>query len=216
MDINSLRPRLNRRPFADDILKCIFLNENEWIFPRISLKSVPEVRTYNIPALVQIVAWRRPGDKPLSEPMMVSLLTHICVTRPQWVNYYESDACNLMHYLPRPERYFRLKNEIIKLVALLTSCCVYCRKSNTVLALYFDYILWASIISFTSLFHTKKHNDISCYCNTYVTQTPFIQLGLKVSQIYVDTNVWYVDNVLQIAHVFRTQWNVCAYTYVYI
>ena len=39
----------------------------------------------NIPALVQIMAWRRPGDKPLSEPMMVSLLTHICVTRPQWV-----------------------------------------------------------------------------------------------------------------------------------
>ena len=31
------------------------------------------------------MAWRRPGDKPLSEPMMVSLLTHICVTRPQWV-----------------------------------------------------------------------------------------------------------------------------------
>ena len=36
--------------------------------------------------LVQIMAWRRSGDKPLSEPMMVSLLTHICVTRPQWVN----------------------------------------------------------------------------------------------------------------------------------
>ena len=32
------------------------------------------------------MAWRRPGDKPLSGPMMVSLLTHICVTRPQWVN----------------------------------------------------------------------------------------------------------------------------------
>ena len=31
------------------------------------------------------MAWRRPRDKPLSEPMMVSLLTHICVTRPQWV-----------------------------------------------------------------------------------------------------------------------------------
>ena len=40
----------------------------------------------NIPALVQIMAWRRPGDKPLSEAMMVSLLTHICVTLPQWVN----------------------------------------------------------------------------------------------------------------------------------
>ena len=31
------------------------------------------------------MAWRRSGDKPLSEPMMVNLLTHICVTRPQWV-----------------------------------------------------------------------------------------------------------------------------------
>ena len=32
------------------------------------------------------MAWRRPGDKPLSEPVMVRLLTQICVTRPQWVN----------------------------------------------------------------------------------------------------------------------------------
>ena len=54
--INSLRPRLNRRPFADDIFKCIFLNENEWILPRISLKFVPKIRINNIPALVQIMA----------------------------------------------------------------------------------------------------------------------------------------------------------------
>ena len=32
------------------------------------------------------MAWRRPGDKPLSGPVMVRLLTHRCVTRPQWVN----------------------------------------------------------------------------------------------------------------------------------
>ena len=31
------------------------------------------------------MAWRRPGAKPLSEPMMGTSLTHICVTRPQWV-----------------------------------------------------------------------------------------------------------------------------------
>ena len=36
----------------------------------------------NIPALVQIMARRWTGDKPLSEPMMVSLLTHVCVIRP--------------------------------------------------------------------------------------------------------------------------------------
>ena len=40
----------------------------------------------NIPALVQIMARRRPGDKPLPEPMVVSLPTHICVARPHWVN----------------------------------------------------------------------------------------------------------------------------------
>ena len=34
----------------------------------------------------QLMAWCRPGDKPLSEPMMVRLPTHICITRSQWVN----------------------------------------------------------------------------------------------------------------------------------
>ena len=42
-----------------------------------------------IPASVQMLAWRRPGTKPLSEPMMVNLLTHICVTRPQWINHHK-------------------------------------------------------------------------------------------------------------------------------
>ena len=37
----------------------------------------------NIPASVQMMAWRRLGAMPLSEPMMVLLLMHICVTRPQ-------------------------------------------------------------------------------------------------------------------------------------
>ena len=62
-----------------------FFNENAWTSLKILLKFVPKVRINNIPALIQIMAWRRPGDKPLSEPMMVSLLTHICVTRSQWV-----------------------------------------------------------------------------------------------------------------------------------
>ena len=60
-------------------------NENVWISIKISLNFVPKVPINNIPALVQIMAWRRSGDKPLSESMVDSLLTHICVTRPQWV-----------------------------------------------------------------------------------------------------------------------------------
>ena len=52
----------------------------------ISLKIVPKVRMNNIAASVQIMVWRRPGNRPVSEPMIVNLLTHICATRPQWVN----------------------------------------------------------------------------------------------------------------------------------
>ena len=84
-NLNTLRPRQNGRHFADGIFKCIFLNENVWIPIKISLKFIPKGAINKIPALVQIMAWRRQGDKPLSEPMMVRLPTHICVTRPQCV-----------------------------------------------------------------------------------------------------------------------------------
>ena len=83
---NTLRPRQNGRYFPDDIFKCIFLNENVWISIKISLKFVPKGLINSIPALVLIMAWRRSGDKPLSEPMIDSLPTHIYVTRPRWVN----------------------------------------------------------------------------------------------------------------------------------
>ena len=56
-----------------------------WISIKSSMKFVPLGPINNIPALVQIMAWRRLGDKPLSEPRMVRLPTHICVTQPQWV-----------------------------------------------------------------------------------------------------------------------------------
>ena len=83
--INTLRPRQNGRHFADNIFKCIFFNENVWILIKISLEFVPKGPINNMPALVPIMTWHWPGDKPLSEPMIVSLLMHICVTRSQWV-----------------------------------------------------------------------------------------------------------------------------------
>ena len=92
--VNTLRPRQNGCHFADAIFKCIFLNENVWIPIEILLKFVPKELINNIPALVHIMAWSRPGDKPLSESMMVSLLTHVCFTRPHWVN-----IC-ILHLIP--------------------------------------------------------------------------------------------------------------------
>ena len=75
--LNTLRPRQNGRHFADNIFKCMFLNENVWIPIKVSLKFIPKGPINNISALVQTMAWRRSGDKPLSEPMMVRLPTHI-------------------------------------------------------------------------------------------------------------------------------------------
>ena len=86
--LNSSRPRQNSRLFADDTFKRIFLNENIRISTKNSLKFVPRGLISNIPALVLIMAWRRPGDKSLSKPMLVRSLTHICVTRPQWDKLY--------------------------------------------------------------------------------------------------------------------------------
>ena len=84
-NLNTLRPRQNGRRFADDTFKRILLNENARILIKISPRFVPKGPISNNPALFQIMAWRRPGDKPLSDPMVVWSLTHICVTPPQWV-----------------------------------------------------------------------------------------------------------------------------------
>ena len=55
---------------ADDIFKCIFLNENDRISIQTSLKFIPRSPIDNNPALVQVMAWRRIGDKPLPELML--------------------------------------------------------------------------------------------------------------------------------------------------
>ena len=79
---NSLRPTQNGCHFADNIFKYIWMRENVWILINISLKFVPKGPINNIPALVHIMAWCHIGNKALSEPMVVSLPRHICVTRP--------------------------------------------------------------------------------------------------------------------------------------
>ena len=84
-----------------DVLEWNFMNF-DWNF----MAFVPCGPFNNIPALVQIMAWHRPGDKPLSKPMLVSLLTPICVTRPQWVNCWchrnSGNHCSHLTYEPFP------------------------------------------------------------------------------------------------------------------
>ena len=103
--LTKLKPRQNGRHFPDDIFKWIFLNENKWISINVSLKFVQGGPINNIPTLVQVMAWRRPGDKPLSEPMMVRLPPHIWVTRPQWVNKLVLMALQCWYYLKHNPRW---------------------------------------------------------------------------------------------------------------
>ena len=91
--INTLRPRQNGRHFPDHIFQC-----------KISLKFVPKGPINNIPTLVQIMAWHRPGNKPLSEPMMVILLTHICATLPQWVKQFSETQTILYKFKQKSVR----------------------------------------------------------------------------------------------------------------
>ena len=69
----------------DDIFKCIFLQKNIPISIHIALKFAAKGQINNISALVKKMAWCQPGSKPFSEPMIFSLLVHICITWPQWV-----------------------------------------------------------------------------------------------------------------------------------
>ena len=90
----TLRPRQ-----IAAILQTIFSNAISWMKIyyfrfEMSLKVVPEGPIYNIPALIRKMAWRQSGDRPLSELMMVSLLMHVWITWPQWVNKIKWNTCD--------------------------------------------------------------------------------------------------------------------------
>ena len=54
-----------------------FLSETLFISIDISMKFIPNGPINTITALAQMMAWRWPDGKPLSEPMLIILLAHI-------------------------------------------------------------------------------------------------------------------------------------------
>ena len=130
--LNTLRMRQDGCHFVDDIFKCIFVNENIWISLKISLRSVPKIWINNILALVKIMPWRWPGNKPSFEPMMVRLLMHICIALPQWVEIILPlvfsniiiKGCQL-HIIPRDLKAVGILGFIIP--GDLKGCCWYSR-----------------------------------------------------------------------------------------
>ena len=69
-DINSSTPEQNGRHFADDIFKCIFVNEKFRNSVKSLLNCILEGPIDNNPALDKTMAWHQKGDKPLFETML--------------------------------------------------------------------------------------------------------------------------------------------------
>ena len=81
--LKHIEAEANGHHFPDDIFEMNFFEWNVWIWMQMSLKFVPRVQL----TISHIVSVGRPGDKPSSETMMVSLLTQICITQSQWAIY---------------------------------------------------------------------------------------------------------------------------------
>ena len=64
----------NGRHFTDDIFRSNFINEKLCILIKISLMVVPKGLIDSKSALVQVAAWRRTGDTPLPEEVLIQSL----------------------------------------------------------------------------------------------------------------------------------------------
>ena len=103
---------------------------------RLKFQWSPKGPINNIPALVKIMAWRRSGDKPLSEPVMVRLRTQICITRPQWVNIWYLYTCrDCGNWLTSAIWY--MSNKIISWSVSFNICTRFCcRVISSVLSVF--------------------------------------------------------------------------------
>ena len=111
--VAQLRPREKGGHFPDGIFKCISWMKMYEFWFKISLKFVLKGSINNIAALVQIMACRLVGAKPISEPMLVSLLTYIWVTQPQWINgfSYLAQGAGSGHQMAEVELFLCLQQQ---------------------------------------------------------------------------------------------------------
>ena len=72
------------------------------------MNFVPNVLIYDIPALVQIMAWRRPGDEPSSEPIVV-YFTDAYMVHSASMSYGPLPCIKGIIQLPKPVRQRRVK-----------------------------------------------------------------------------------------------------------
>ena len=144
--------------FADDLFKCIFLNGNVLILIKIALKFIPKDPLNNIPASVQIMVWCQLGDKPLSEPMMIILLTHM----------RHSASLSQIKRCPVYWSGLQWLNEmyhLIRLSPLHKICLVTLRPKSYDLLDYFFVGLEVLCQSWSSFSYPNRHDTVRCRYN---------------------------------------------------
>ena len=136
---------------------------------------------------VRIMAWRRrPGDKPLSKPMVFSLLTHtcICVTRLQWIKKCLYVCIHgILSTAPIvvliPFEYLHLSygfwNLVQKLIFLIISCLLFARQQLTDQIEKINFMMLSSINSFANVFPNPKPSWWRHQMETFSAYWPFVR-----------------------------------------
>ena len=138
------------------------------------------------------MAWRRPGDKPLSDPMLVSVLTHICVTRPQWVNSKESMMmvrvmCNMLRFIKSMMN--RFTAVIITTIMMMWFMVKYMTKT-----IYLKYMTIIAIVMTTIMFFDVNVNIIKAMARNVmlgIMTVIIIMMLMSIALMSVAFTAWF-------------------------
>ena len=120
------------------MFQCIFLIENFLILNEISLKYIPYGLVDNMAALVQIMAWRRTGDRPLSEPMLVCFIdAYIRHSTSMSQSAVTSHNCSVFRWTCVAQFLYDLGNKLPSEVSKLYVTCI---------KLFYDAVLSSVVI----------------------------------------------------------------------
>ena len=157
--LNTFRLTQNGCHFADNIFKWTLLNVNALFWFKFQWNSFAKGLDGNKRSLVQIMAWRRAGNNPLSEPVM-ALFTDAYVTRPWWVNTLKWLAIFLKISLI-------LKNHNGEFESWVKEKCVLCIAGTVELHITHEYMSWQSNETWEKVDFKFRCSDFHLACLGY-------------------------------------------------
>ena len=149
-------PGQNRRQFVD-IFKCISMNEKYCILIPISLKFVPKGLNDTKTEFIQVVAWRRTGDKPLPEVMLIQFNDAYMRHEREMSKFMLIKRANHYH----PDHY--IITQMAHVIVIFPSCLSTTRMT---LCLIFQICAYSSFThSSISAMHCPIASGFNCFYN---------------------------------------------------